>query len=442
MPSNKLNSCRFYIVDYWVLLVYDRKHDESCRTVENDTGSSVCSGLERIKIKWQKMLTYLKYKLNRKDDIMKPSIKPKNKNFSSGPCAKYPGFKLELLKDAPLGRSHRSSLGKAKISEAIRRTKEILELPAEYLVGIVPGSDTGAIEMAMWNLLGERGVDVVYFEAFGKSWANDIKGQLKIPQAQFISADFGQLPDLSKVNFDNDVVFTWNGTTSGVKVPGSDWIPSERKGLTIADATSAVFAMDIAWEKVDAATFSWQKVLGGEAGHGILVLSPRAVNRIETYTPSWPIPKVFQLKKGGKLNKDIFEGSPINTPSMLCVEDYIEALKWAESIGGLKALIKRSRENLGVIEEFVKGHDWISFLAETEDIRSNTSVCLKLNVEAEKVKKIVKLLGEEEVAFDCESYREAPVGLRIWCGATVDKEDLGIVMQWLEWAFDEVKTSD
>jgi phosphoserine aminotransferase len=370
---------------------------------------------------------------------MKPETKPKNPNFSSGPCAKYPGFTLDLLKGAPLGRSHRSSLGKSKLKEAIDKTKELLELPQDYLVGLVPGSDTGAIEMAMWNLLGERGVDVIYFESFGKQWAGDIKNQLKIADVQVLSADYGQIPDLSKVNFDHDVVFTWNGTTSGAKVPNGDWIRDDRKGLTISDATSAVFAMEIPWQKIDVATFSWQKVLGGEAAHGMLVLSPRAVQRIESYSPPWPMPKVFQLRKSGKLNMEIFEGSPINTPSMLCNEDYLEALNWAKSVGGLKGLIERSTANLEVIEDFVSKHDWIEFLAADKAIRSNTSVCLKVNLDQDKLKKLVQLLAGERVAYDCASYREAPQGLRFWCGATLDKEDVEIVTQWLEWAYQEVK---
>ncbi|MGE5557265.1 MAG: phosphoserine transaminase [Bacillota bacterium] len=370
---------------------------------------------------------------------MKPSIKPKIPNFSSGPCAKYPGFELNILKGAPLGRSHRSKIGKAKLKEAIEKTKEVLEIPADYLVGIVPGSDTGAIEMAMWNLLGERGVDVVYFESFGKQWAGDIKNQLKIQDVRVLSAEYGRIPDLSQVNFDHDVVFTWNGTTSGVKVPNGDWIPADRKGLTICDATSAVYAMEIPWDKLDAVTFSWQKVLGGEAAHGMLVLSPRSVQRIENYTPAWPVPKVFQLKKSGKLNEEIFEGSPINTPSMLCNEDYLEALRWAKSVGGLKGLIKRSEDNLKLIEDFVSRHDWIDFLAASKEIRSNTSVCLKLNLDPEKVKSLVQLMESESAAFDAASYREAPVGLRFWCGATVEKDDVRIMLDWLEWAYGEVK---
>ena len=365
----------------------------------------------------------------------KPTKKPARPFFSSGPCAKRPGYKLENLDAAPLGRSHRSSSGKARLREAIEKTKEILSLPEEYLVGIVPASDTGAFEMAMWNLLGEKPVDIIFFESFGKTWADDITRQLKLNDIRLFEADYGSLPNLEEVNFDHDVVFTWNGTTSGVKVPGGNFIPSGRKGLTICDATSAVFAMEIPWNKIDVATFSWQKVLGGEAAHGMLILSPRAVERLESYTPPWPLPKIFRLTKGGSLMKDIFEGSTINTPSMLCNEDYLDALKWAESIGGLEGLIKRSMENLKVIEDFVDEHYWIDFLAKDPAIRSNTSVCLTVDLETDQLKKLVKLLEAEEAAYDVSSYRDAPGGLRFWCGATVEKEDLEIAMQWLEWAY-------
>jgi len=370
---------------------------------------------------------------------MKPDKKPVNTCYSSGPCAKHPGFTLEELKYAPLGRSHRSSLGKSNLLEAIERTKKILGIPEDYLVGIMPGSDTGAFEMLMWNVLGPRGVDVVAFESFGFGWAYDIEKELKIPNINKHFADYGQLPDLSKVDFSNDVVFTWNGTTSGVKVPNGDWIPDDREGLTLCDATSAVFAMEIPWNKIDGLTFSWQKVLGGEAAHGMLVLSPRAVQRIESYNPPWPIPKVFRLKKKGVLNQAIFQGSPINTPSMLCNEDYLKALDWAESIGGLRGLIARSEENLKVLEDFVGNHPWISFLAEDKSCRSNTSVCLKVDLTADQIKAMVKLLADEKVAYDINSYSEAPVGLRIWCGATVEKSDLEILCQWLEWAYNQVK---
>lgn len=368
----------------------------------------------------------------------KPKQKPATANFSSGPCAKRPGYNLQALQKAALGRSHRSSTGKAALKKAIDKTIEILALPEGYLVGIVPASDTGAFEMAMWSLLGERPVDVVYFESFGKTWADDITKQLKLENVNLISAGYGELPDLEKVNFENDLVFTWNGTTSGVKVPSGDFIPEKRAGLTICDATSAVFAMELPWEKLDVTTFSWQKVLGGEAAHGMIILSPRAVKRLESYSPSWPMPKIFRLTKGGKLMKDIFEGSTINTPSMLCVEDYLDALNWAESIGGLPALIERSRQNLAVVEAFVAGHDWISFLAKDQAIRSNTSVCLNLDLEPDLVKELVKLLASEEAALDIASYRDAPAGLRFWCGATVEKEDLELAMQWLKWAYHEV----
>lgn len=372
----------------------------------------------------------------------KPTLKPKNPSFSSGPCAKYPGYSLEALKDSPLGRSHRSALGRSRLFKSIRKTKELLGIPERYLVGIVPASDTGAVEMAIWNLLGERAVDVIYFEAFGKGWANDILNQLKLEDVRVISAGYGFLPDLSGIDFDHDVVFTWNGTTSGVKVPHGDFIPLDRRGLTVCDATSAVFAMEIPWEKLDAVTFSWQKVLGGEAAHGMLVLSPRAVERIESYTPPWPIPKIFQLKKDGKLIKGIFEGSTINTPSMICNEDYLAALRWAESIGGLPALIRRSENNLKVVEDFVAKHDWIHFLASDPAIRSNTSVCLTVDLPPEKLQKIIKLLEDEQAAFDIASYREAPPGLRFWCGATVERSDLKLALQWLEWAYRFVQGTD
>lgn len=368
-----------------------------------------------------------------------PAVKPKNPNFSSGPCAKHPGFTLNSLAGAPLGRSHRSKLGKAKLYESIRRTKEILEIPEDYLVGIVPASDTGAFEMAMWNLLGQRPVDVIYFESFGKAWANDILNQLKLREVNVFAADYGKFPDISGVNFDHDVVFTWNGTTSGVKVPNGDFIPADRQGLTLCDATSAVFAMEIPWEKLDATTFSWQKVLGGEAAHGMLVLSPRAVQRLESYTPPWPIPKIFTLTKKGKLTRDLFQGSTINTPSLLCNEDYLAALDWAESVGGLQGLIRRSRSNLEAVEQFVARHDWISFLAEDPAIRSNTSVCLKVDLPSDKLKQLIKLLEDHGAAYDIAAYREAPEGLRFWCGSTVEREDLEIALQWLEWAYHQVK---
>ncbi len=368
----------------------------------------------------------------------KPKQKPATANFSSGPCAKRPGYNLQALKEAPLGRSHRSSTGKTALNKAIEKTRQILNLPEGYLVGIVPASDTGAFEMAIWSLLGERPVDVVYFESFGKTWADDITKQLKLDDTTLISAGYGELPDLEKIDFEHDVVFTWNGTTSGVKIPGGDFIPEKRAGLTICDATSAVFAMALPWEKLDVTTFSWQKVLGGEAAHGMIILSPRAIERLESYSPPWPMPKIFRLTKGGKLMKDIFEGSTINTPSMLCVEDYLDALEWAESIGGLKALIERSSQNLNVVEDFVAGHSWVSFLAKDPATRSNTSVCLSLELEPDRVKELVKLMASEEAAFDIASYRDAPAGLRFWCGATIEKEDLKIALQWLKWAYQEV----
>ncbi len=370
----------------------------------------------------------------------KPQKKPLKAYFSSGPCAKRPGYNLEALRNAPLGRSHRSATGKAKLKEAIDSTKRILGLPEEYLAAIVPASDTGAFEMAMWNLLGERPVEVVHFESFGKTWADDIRNQLKLEKARYHAADYGGLPDLSKINFNNDLVITWNGTTSGVRVPDGNFIPGHRKGLTLCDATSAVFAVNLPWEKLDVTTFSWQKVPGGEGAHGMLILSPRAVQRLENYNPPWPLPKIFRLKKKGKLMADLFEGSTINTPSLLCVEDYLDALRWAEEIGGLAELIRRSNENLAVIEEFVERNSWIHFLAADPAIRSNTSVCLKVELSPDRVKALTELLESEGVAYDIASYRDAPSGLRFWCGATVDKEDLEIAMLWVEWAYDRVRS--
>jgi len=369
---------------------------------------------------------------------MKPTVKPKNACFSSGPCAKYPGYSIEELKGSPLGRSHRSSLGKRKLAESIDRTKKMLGLPPDYLVGIVPASDTGAFEMAMWSLLGPRSVDVFVWESFSKGWATDIQKQLKLDNTRVFNADYGKLPDLSQADFNNDVVFVWNGTTSGVKLPNGDWIPNERTGLTLCDATSAIFAMEIPYHKLDVITYSWQKVLGGEAAHGVLILSPRAVDRLETYSPPWPMPKIFRMTKNGKLMEKIFQGSTINTPSMIANEDYLAALTWADSIGGLRGLIKRSNDNLAVFEDFVDKHDWIDFLAEKKEILSNTSVCLKVNLPEDKLKTLVKLLADEKVAYDCASYRDAPPGLRFWCGATIDKEDIEIVTQWLEWAYNEL----
>ncbi|MBN1524271.1 MAG: phosphoserine transaminase [Spirochaetales bacterium] len=370
---------------------------------------------------------------------MKPTIKPEISNFSSGPCAKRPGYSLDNLKNAPLGRSHRSSLGKARLAKSIEETKRILNIPAGYLVGIVPASDTGAVEMALWSMLGPKPVDVFYWESFGKEWADDIEKQLKLPGTRVFKADYGQLPDMTQADFSHDVVFVWNGTTAGVKLPNGDWIPDNREGLAICDATSAVFAMDIPWKKLDVVTFSWQKVLGGEAAHGILVLSPRAVQRLESYTPSWPLPKIFRMTKKGALIGGIFEGSTINTPSMLCNEDYLDALAWADSIGGINGLIKRSNANLAVFEKFVESNSWISFLAANKEIRSNTSVCFSLDLTEEQVKAFVKLLDKEGVAYDCGAYRDAPPGLRFWCGATVETSDIELLLPWLQWAYEEVK---
>ncbi|UCF36192.1 MAG: phosphoserine transaminase [Acidobacteriota bacterium] len=370
---------------------------------------------------------------------MKPTVKPKNPNFSSGPCSKFPGYCVDELRGTPLGRSHRSAIGKAKLAESIDKTKQILGLPADYRLGIVPASDTGAFEMAMWSLLGPRGVDVFVWESFSKGWSVDITQQLKLENVRVFKAEYGQLPDLSDADFNNDVVFTWNGTTSGVKVPNGDWIPDDRAGLTLCDATSAIFAMDLPYEKLDVITYSWQKVLGGEAAHGVLILSPRAVERLLSYDPPWPMPKIFRMKKGDGLNEGIFKGSTINTPSMLANEDYLAALRWVESVGGLAGLMKRSDANLAVWERFVAAHSWIDFLAEKPETRSNTSVCLKLGLPADKVKQLVQLLDSEGVAYDCGSYRDAPPGLRFWCGATVEASDLEAVTAWLEWAYNEVK---
>lgn len=369
---------------------------------------------------------------------MQPQIKPKNPNFSSGPCSKRPGYDVSKLDLRTLGRSHRSSIGKDALGKACSETAEILGLPAGYLVGVVPASDTGAVEMAMWSMLGARGVDVLAWESFGEGWVTDILKQLKLKNVNSYIADYGKLPDLAKVNFDNDVVFTWNGTTSGVKVPNGDWIPDNRAGLTICDATSAVFAMDLPWEKLDVVTYSWQKVLGGEGAHGMLILSPRAVERLESYTPPWPMPKIFRMTKGGKLIDGIFQGETINTPSMLCVADYLDALDWVKNIGGVQATIRKSEENLAVLKEFVAANTWIKFLAEDESILSNTSVCLTLEANEEQVKSMIKLLASEKVALDVGAYRDAPAGLRIWCGATVEKSDLEALMPWLAWAYAQV----
>ena len=374
----------------------------------------------------------------------KPKNKPACLNFSSGPCTKRPGWSVDVLKDALLGRSHRSSEGKLKLNKAIEDTKELLSIPSDYKVGIVPASDTGAIEMAMWNLLGARPVEVLSWEVFGKDWKIDIEEQLKIRESNYHDVEFGLLPDLSKVNFDNDVIFTWNGTTSGVRVPNADWIPDNRKGLTLCDATSAVFAQELDWNKLDATSFSWQKVLGGEAGHGMLILSPRAIEHLKKFTPSWPIPKIFRLTKNGKVIEGVFSGETLNTPSMLCVEDYLDVLSWVKSIGGSKGTIERAEKNFIIIDDWVKKNSWIEFLCLDRNNLSNTSVCLKFEQELAKededvqrdfAKSIGKILEEENVAFDIVNHRNAPPGLRIWCGATVEAGDLVALLPWIDWAY-------
>ncbi|OUS06166.1 phosphoserine aminotransferase [Gammaproteobacteria bacterium 54_18_T64] len=368
----------------------------------------------------------------------KPTVKPANPNFSSGPCSKRPGYKVEALDISTLGRSHRSAIGKKALARACADTAELLGLPEGYRLGVVPASDTGAVEMALWSLLGAKPVDIFAWESFGEGWVGDINNQLKLDNVSAHRADYGLLPDLSLANPEHDTVFTWNGTTSGVKVVDGDWISDERTGLTICDATSAVFAMELPWHKLDVVTFSWQKVLGGEGAHGMLILSPRAVERLETYTPPWPMPKIFRMTKKGKLNEGIFRGETINTPSMLCVADYLDALDWVRAIGGVEASIARSVANLKVIEDFVAANDWIGFLAQDEATRSNTSVCLTLRLEAEQVKALAKLLDSEGVAFDIGAYRDAPAGLRIWCGATVEQSDLQTLMPWLTWAYEQI----
>jgi phosphoserine aminotransferase len=377
--------------------------------------------------------------------IAKPLMRPAVPHFSSGPCAKRPGWSLSALTDAALGRSHRSKVGKAKLKRAIELTREVLEVPPEYRIGIVPGSDTGAVEMALWSLLGPRPVTMLAWESFGEGWVNDIAKELKLEAVTVLKAPYGELPDLAKVDPASDVVFTWNGTTSGVRVPNCDWIALDRQGLSICDATSACFAQALDWRKLDVVTFSWQKVLGGEAAHGMLILSPRAVERLERHVPPWPLPKVFRLTKAGKLNQGIFEGETINTPSMLCVEDYLDALNWAKSIGGLKALIARADANAKVITDWVKSAPWIEFLAKDPAVRSNTSVCLKVvdphvtklpaEAQAAFVKAIAAALEKEGVAYDIDAHRDAPAGLRIWCGSTVERADLEALTAWLDWAF-------
>jgi phosphoserine aminotransferase len=373
-------------------------------------------------------------------DLEKPAARPGNPRFSSGPCAKPPTFSLEQLSNAALGRSHRAAIGKAKLKDAIERTKDILGIPADHLLGIVPASDTGAVEMAMWNLLGARPVEVLAWESFGAGWATDVVSQLKL-DAKVRTADYGKIVDLEDVNWDADVVFAWNGTTSGVRVPDSFEIPATREGLTVCDATSAAFAQDLPWDRLDAATFSWQKVLGGEAAHGMLALGPRAVERLETWTPPWPLPKIFRLTKGGKLIGGVFEGATINTPSMLAVEDYLKALDWAVSVGGLKGLIQRADANAAVIHEYCATRDWIENLASDPDTWSNTSVCLKFDDDrirdgSEFATAVARRLETQNVAYDIGSYRDAPPGLRIWCGGTVEQDDLKALCSWLDWAFE------
>ncbi|MET0671259.1 MAG: phosphoserine transaminase [Xanthobacteraceae bacterium] len=378
-----------------------------------------------------------------------PGVRPAIPHFSSGPCAKRPGWSLQALTDAVLGRSHRSKGGKAKLKRAIDLTREILQVPADHRIGIVPASDTGAVEMALWSLLGPRPVTMIAWESFGEGWISDVKNELKLKDMTVLKAPYGELPNLSTVDPASDVVFTWNGTTSGVRVKNADWIAADRQGLTICDATSAAFAQPLEFAKLDVVTFSWQKALGGEAAHGMIVLSPRAVARLESHKPAWPIPKIFRLTKGGKINEDVFEGGTINTPSMLCVEDYLDTLDWAKSIGGLKPLMKRADDNAKVVAEWVARTAWIAFLASDPSIRSNTSVCLKVvdpevvklpaDAQAKFVKGISAMLEKEGVAYDIDAYRDAPSGLRIWCGATVEASDVEALTLWLDWAYRQAK---
>ncbi|MGA2882064.1 MAG: phosphoserine transaminase [Bryobacteraceae bacterium] len=377
---------------------------------------------------------------------MKPTQIPKNPCFSSGPCAKRPGWSFDALKDAALGRSHRAKIGKNKLAEVIDRSKKVLGIPESYQLGIVPASDTGAVEMALWSLLGERGVDVLAWESFSSGWATDCKNQLQLKDLRVLKADYGKLPDLNQADWARDVVFAWNGTTSGVRVPNDYWIASDRAGLSICDATSAVFAMEIPWDKLDVVTWSWQKVLGGEGAHGMIALSPRAVARLESFTPPRPLPKIFQMTKGGKLIAGIFQGETINTPSMLCVEDALDSLRWAESIGGLRALIARSKANLKCVEDWIDRSFWAAFLAEDKSSRSSTSICLKITDPAftslsaddqgKRAKSIVSILEKERAAYDIGAYRDAPVGLRVWGGATVETSDMQALLPWLDWAYE------
>src|SRR6185295_2853759 len=380
-----------------------------------------------------------------------PTVRPSVPHFSSGPCAKRPGWTLQALKDAFLARSHRAKGGKAKLKRAIEETRAVLEMPADYLIGIVPASDTGAVEMALWSLLGARPVTMIAWESFGEGWVTDVEKQLKLKDLTVIKAPYGELPDFGKIDFANDVIFTWNGTTSGVRIPNGDWISAKRQGLTICDATSAAFAQRLDWPKLDVVTFSWQKALGGEGAHGMLILSPRAVDRLETYKPAWPLPKIFRLTKGGKLNEGVFAGETINTPSMLCVEDYLDALQWAKSLGGLSATVARSDANAKALSDWVAATPWVGHLAKNPNERSNTSVCLTVvdpavvrlsgDDQAAFAKTLAGLLEKEGVAYDIAYYRDAPPGLRIWCGATVERRDLEALTPWLEWAFAEAKSA-
>ena len=381
--------------------------------------------------------------------IAMPGVRPAVPHFSSGPCAKRPGWNLQALTDATLGRSHRAKVGKAKLKRAIDLTREVLEVPADYRIGIVPASDTGAVEMALWSMLGARPVTMLAWESFGEGWVSDVLKELKLKDASVLKAGYGELPDLSKVDWKTDVVFTWNGTTSGVRVPNGSWIAADREGLAICDATSAAFAQALDWPKLDVVTFSWQKALGGEAAHGMLILSPRAVARLEGYKPAWPLPKIFRMTKGGKLNEGIFEGETINTPSMLCVEDYLDTLQWAQSLGGLKALIARADANTKVIAQWVARTPWVDFLAKDPATRSNTSVCLKVvdpavtnlsaDAQAAFAKNLAAAVEKEGAGYDLGHYRDAPPGLRIWCGATIEANDVEALTQWLDWAFAKTK---
>ncbi|MXW79187.1 MAG: phosphoserine transaminase [Gemmatimonadetes bacterium] len=379
--------------------------------------------------------------------MTKPAVKPQNPCFSSGPCAKRPGWNLAALKDAAVGRSHRATVGRAKLQEVIERSRALLGVPANYRMAVVPGSDTGAVEMCLWSMLGARGVDVLSWESFSKSWVTDITQHLRLEDVRVFNADFGELPDLSQVNCDRDAVFAWNGTTSGVKVPDGEWIAADREGLTICDATSAIFAVDLPWEKLDVVTYSWQKVMGGEAAHGMLILSPRAVERLLSFTPPWPVPKLFRMTQGNQLNEALFKGDTINTPSLLCVEDALDGLRWAESIGGLPELVRRTQANLAVLEQWEAASEWIAFLPVRQEIRSNTSICLRIadpwftglseDDQRAEVKALVAKLENEGVAYDINGYRAAPPGLRIWGGATVETSDIEALVPWLDWAWTE-----